>query len=281
MSNLIKSVYFTNVNEGEKCIIDSDSRIEEFIPGIYSQPGMEGEPGAFQFRQLSDIAGDASDGQFTEGMNIISMEDVLDEERQKLSEETEIMSGEILNEAQAQADEIIAKANIAAENIRNQAYEAGLAQGIEEGKKQGAVLLEEKRKALAEDYNNRLRKLEAQEKELEPHFASIIAGLVEKLTGVICENKKDVIVHLINKALKNLEKTNRIVLRVSRDDIAVVSSKRNELMKGIKEGTEFEIIEDVGLVSNQCIIETDNKIVDCSLDAQLDNLRKQIKMITM
>lgn len=272
MSNLIKSVYFTNVNEGEKCVIDSDSRIEEYIPGIYTQSGIDDEN--FSFRQLSDIAEDADAG-FTGGLNVISM----DEERQKISEETSVMSMEVLNEARAQADEIIAEANRAAENIRNQAYDTGFAQGIEEGKRQGAVLLEEKRAALAQDYNRRLKLLEEQEKELEPHFASIIAGLVEKLTGVICENKKDVIVHLINKALKNLEKTSRIVLRVSKEDIAVVSSKRGEIMKYIREGTEFEIVEDAGLMLNQCIIETDNRIIDCSLDAQLDNLREHIKML--
>lgn len=276
MSNLIKSVYFTNVNEGEKCVIDSDSRIEEYIPGIYTQSGIDDEN--FSFRQLSDIAEDADAG-FTGGLNVISMDEVMDEERQKISEETSVMSMEVLNEARAQADEIIAEANRAAENIRNQAYDTGFAQGIEEGKRQGAVLLEEKRAALAQDYNRRLKLLEEQEKELEPHFASIIAGLVEKLTGVICENKKDVIVHLINKALKNLEKTSRIVLRVSKEDIAVVSSKRGEIMKYIREGTEFEIVEDAGLMLNQCIIETDNRIIDCSLDTQLDNLREHIKML--
>lgn len=278
MSNLIKSVYFTNVNEGEKCVIDSDSRIEEYIPGIYTQSGIDDGAEPFSFRQLSDMAQDA-DAKFTDGLNVISMDEVMNEERQKISEEASVMSMEVLNEARAQADEIIAEANRAAENIRNQAYDTGFAQGIEEGKRQGAVLLEEKRAALAQDYNRRLKLLEEQEKELEPHFASIIAGLVEKLTGVICENKKDVIVHLINKALKNLEKTSRIVLRVSKEDIAVVSSKRGEIMKYIREGTEFEIVEDAGLMLNQCIIETDNRIIDCSLDAQLDSLREHIKML--
>ena len=182
MSNLIKSVYFTNVNEGEKCVIDSDSRIEEYIPGIYTQSGIDDEN--FSFRQLSDIAEDADAG-FTGGLNVISMDEVMDEERQKISEETSVMNMEVLNEARAQADEIIAEANRAAEDIRNQAYDTGFTQGIEDGKRQGAVLLEEKREALAQDYNRRLKLLEEQEKELEPHFASIIAGLVEKLTGVI------------------------------------------------------------------------------------------------
>lgn len=280
MSNLIKSVYFTNVNEGEKCVIDSDSHIEEFIPGIYTQSAIEDESDAFQFRQLSDMAEDVGDDGFTNGLNVISVEEDADGETEEMSQES-MISAEIINEARARADEIIADASLIAETIKNEAYETGMAQGFEDGNKQSAVVLEEKRAAMVEEYNRRLKMLDEKEKELEPRFASIIAGLVEKLTGVICENKKDVIVNLIDKALKNLEKTSRIVLRVSRDDIAVVSSKREMLMSNIKEGIEFEIVEDLGLITNQCIIETDNRIVDCSLDAQLDSLREYIKMLVM
>ena len=62
---------------------------------------------------------------------------------------------------------------------------------------------------------------------------------------------------------------------------AMVSSRRAYFAKELKEGTELEITEDASLSANQCIIETDNKIVDCSLDAQLDNLREQIRMLAM
>ncbi len=227
MSNLIKSVYFNNLTEGKNCVIDSDSRIEEFIPGIYAQPVEEA--GEYQFRQLTDIA----------------------------------------------------EANAQAENIKRDAYEEGRAQGIEEGQNYAMQALREQEEALKQEYNQKLLELKEQEKELEPHFATIVAALVEKLTGAVCKSKKDVIVHLIDNALRNLEKSKRIVLRVSKADIAMVSSKRGAFLKELKEGTELEITEDNSLSANQCIIETDNKIVDCSLDAQLDSLREQIKMIAM
>lgn len=278
MSNLIKSVYFNNINEGKNCVIDSDSRIEEFIPGIYSQPGGEAEE--YQFRQLADISGDAG-GEFTSGLNVINMEEVLDEERQKLSKETAAQSEELISAARAQADEIIAQANAQAENIKNDAYEEGRAKGIEDGQNYIIQELKEQKAALRQEYDQKLLELREQEKELEPHFASIVAALVEKLTGAVCKSKKDVIVHLIDNALRNLEKSKRIVLRVSKADIAMVSSKKAVFLKELKEGTELEITEDNSLSANQCIIETDNKIVDCSLDAQLDSLREQIKMIAM
>lgn len=278
MSNLIKSVYFNNLSEGKNCVIDSDSRIEEFIPGIYAQPAEE--TGGYQFRQLTELDGDAG-AEFTSGLNVINMEEVLDEERQKLSEETAAQSEELINAARAQADEIIAQANAQAENIKKDAYEEGKTQGIEEGQNYAMQALREQEEALRQEYNEKLLGLREQEKELEPHFASIVAALVEKLTGAVCKSKKDVIVHLIDSALHNLEKSKKIVLRVSKADIAIVSSKRSAFIKELKEGTELEITEDNSLSANQCIIETDNKIVDCSLDAQLDSLREQIRMIAM
>lgn len=286
MSNLIKSVYFNNLSEGKKCLIDSDSRIESYIPEIYSQPGEEEDFEKFQFRQLS--GGDGMDGmpeggeaQFTGGLNVINMEDVLDEERQKLSEEAAAMGESVIAQARQEADAIIADARNEAEGIRNQAYEEGKAQGMEEGTRQAQGMLESQRAEMQAEYNRRFQELKEQEENLEPHFAEILAGLVQKITGVLCEDKKDVITYLIDNALNNLESTKKIVLRVSRDDIAAVSEKRSDFVRGVKAGTEFEIMEDSSLSANQCIIETDNKIIDCSLDAQLDSLCDQIRMLAL
>ena len=44
---------------------------------------------------------------------------------------------------------------------------------------------------------------------------------------------------------------------------------------------ELDIIEDASLMHNQCIIDLDSKIIDCSLDVQLDNLKEQLRMLAM
>ena len=269
-------------------MIDSDSRIESYIPGIYSQPGGSEEEDfeKFQFKQLS--GGDVMDSmpedgeiQFTGGLNVINMDDVLDEERQKLSEEAAAMGESVIEKARQEADAIIAEARNEADAIRNQAYEEGKAQGMEEGTSQAMGMVESQREEMQAEYNRMFQELKEQEENLEPHFAEIVAGLVQKITGVLCEDKKDVITYLIDNALNNLESTKKIVLRVSKDDIAAVSAKRNDFVKGVKAGTEFEIMEDNSLSANQCIIETDNKIIDCSLDAQLDSLCGQIRMLAL
>ncbi len=56
-----------------------------------------------------------------------------------------------------------------------------------------------------------------------------------------------------------------------------------ELIRGdgavIGEGS-IEIVEDVTMKKNQCIIETGSGMYDCSLDVQLENLIEEIKMLS-
>ena len=42
----------------------------------------------------------------------------------------------------------------------------------------------------------------------------------------------------------------------------------------------LEIVSDGGLTGNQCIIETDTGIFDCSMDVQLKNLIKDLRSLS-
>ena len=263
-------------------IIESDSRAEKRIPEIYAaqtkaDDGFEN----FSFPRLTEGGEEYDDSEYTEGLNVINVNEVLDTERRKLSEEADRQGEEIISQARIQADEIVAEANSLAESIKKQAYEEGKTIGIEEGNIQAMRQLEEQKAALNAEYDEMLQELKEQEKALEPRFADIMAGLIKKITGVVCENKKEVIIHLIDNALNNLERTKQITIRVSKEDIMTVSARRSDFVKYLKDDTEFDILEDTSLSKNQCIIETDSKIIDCSLDAQLENLCEQIKMLAV
>lgn len=282
MSNVIKSVYF-NVDAGEKCIIDSDSRVEQFIPEIYAQEKQIEEPFTFQPLSLGQIGEEVETEGYQDGLSVIHMDDVLEEERQKISQElsreTEQQIQERLDQANDQAEQIVTQAMDQAEEIRNQAR----IQGLEEGRQSGLVQAEQKcqemEQSLQKEYQRKLQELEEQKRQMEPFFADLTAQLVEKITGVVCRGKKDVILHLIEGAVRNLEKPKQITLRVSKTDMAAVSLQKVQLKECAGEISAFDIVEDPNLKANQCIIETENKIVDCSLDVQLQSLRDQLIML--
>lgn len=114
---------------------------------------------------------------------------------------------------------------------------------------------------------------------MEPFFADLTVNLLEKITGILCQDNKEIILHLIERAVHNLEKPKQINLRISKEDMANVSMHKAQLKEAAEGVDEFDIVEDSSLAANQCIIETENKIIDCSLDVQLQSLRDQIRML--
>ena len=52
-------------------------------------------------------------------------------------------------------------------------------------------------------------------------------------------------------------------------------------IKRLPEQTEFDILEDASLSANQCIIETEDKMIDCSLDVQLQNLQEKLHTLAL
>ena len=104
--------------------------------------------------------------------------------------------------------------------------------------------------------------------------------MIEKIKA-LCVKYEEIIVYLIHQALNQLERTKQVTLRVSKEDILLVSSHREKLKGCLPPEVEFDVVEDESLTAAQCIIETDNKIIDCSLDVQLQNLQDQIKMLTI
>lgn len=277
MSNLIKSVYF-NVDPARARKIDSDERVEQYIPNIYEQ---KKEIQSFEFQPLNASGlEEAGEGQsFEDGLSVISMDDVIGEEREKLSVQMREEREEILKKARREAEALVAEAGEQAESIKEMARLEGKNIGIEEGRAEAGLELDQMRQSLQDEYEEKMQELEEQEKNLEPAFADIIISLVKKLTGVVCEDKKDVILYLIGSSLRNMEKSSRVILRVSKQDIARVASKKSTLKAIARDVSEFEIVEDESLTENQCIIETDNKMIDCSLDAQLQNLEEHVKLL--
>ncbi len=272
MSNLIKSVYF-NVYPSKACVIDSDKIVEEFIPNIYDEP-KQAEP--FEFPDMDDEGGEEP---FEDGLSVISMSDVVSEEREKILQQIMEEQEEAMNAAKQKADALVAQAEQEADAIRETARSEGFAAGEAEGRMQAEQELAKRRQELEEEYDAHFQELMEQEENLEPAFAELVVSLVKKLTGVVCENKKDVILYLLGTSMKNLQRTKTLIVRVSKNDMSRVSSKKPTLKLLAKDAEEFDIIEDDSLSENQCIIETDHRIIDCSLDAQLQNLEEHVKML--
>lgn len=210
------------------------------------------------------------------------------------SEELRQMAEEVLVSAKSEAETIISRAHDEAEELRAKAYdeiEALKEQAIEEGHQQGYTEglqsaeeeIEEKKAELEQLRHKMEIKLQETEEELvkftEKQMVDLLCQLISHITGVVVEEQRDVLLYMINSAMRDLDNSKHFVIKVSSDDYNEISEKKDEIYGALNPNIQLEVFEDAKLEARQCLIETDNGIVDISLDVQMDNLIKALRLM--
>ena len=186
----------------------------------------------------------------------------------------------IIDNAYAQADEILAQAKAQAEEIIAQAHEDGYNSGLNDGKAELDLL---KESAMNEIDEMRARAKEEMEQEMlsiEPTLVDTILEVFRQVTDVLSEDRRDIILQLVNNVLRKVNISHDFIIRVSKDDYSYLTENKSKIYGAVLGEGSIEIVEDVAMSKNQCIIETASGMYDCSLDVQLDNLISEIKMLS-
>lgn len=272
MSNLIKSRY-VYVKEEEKKVIDSNSRMEE-LRSLYEAAVK------IPVNKLNGAESiEKSSGGFVEGLHfqVIETTEMAQETKEAVIEDPE----QIINEAKMEAEKILEAARTRAVEESARTLEDAMKKGYEEGYKK-AVAEGDKLKKELEDKSNQMDMEFARAlQNLEPEFAEIVALLVQNITGIYTEDKKDIILHLLHKAMIHADNSKEFHIKVSSEDYELVLSDKENLFNIISKGCVLEIGVDKSLEKNQCLIETDNGIIDCSLDVELNALKQDLKLLSL
>lgn len=254
LSNMIKAYAVRYENEIKKTI-DTHLRIDKEL----------------EIKRIpKKIITDINEG-FVEGIMAQVVEEIPSDDEQN-------KANKILEDAKAEADQIIEEARKEAEKIKNDTYLTSQKKGYDDGIAQGNLKtqkicneLEEKGKLLQKQYDIQLE-------GLEPKMVGIMSSLIEKITGILVTDNQEVILYLIDKALKNMEKSKEYTIRVSKEDFEFVSTRKDDLFSCIGDAL-INLNEDSSLKKNQCMIEAGQCVIDCSLDVQLNNLITDLKLL--
>ena len=202
----------------------------------------------------------------------------LQNELQKLKEAAEEECRLLRMEAEEECKKMVSDSAKATEEEKQHV----LAEAQKSGYEEGRLRAEQEAEALRQEL---VRKIEEQEadytnriNELEPDIVELIVGMVHNLTGVLLEERREIILHLIRHSLLGVENSNSFILRVAKEDYEFLNSQKQELLNELQ-GNKIEIVIDPMLKTSQCTIETDTRIIDCSLDVQLKNLTSDLKML--
>lgn len=263
---MIKARY-VSIRSDEKKIIDNRIKEEHHI---LEQKEQEDKP---------------EDG-FVEGLQALFVDQVEQpsEEPTEENQTTEINSPSshtnlLLEDAKKEAEELLEQARKEAEQLKHDLYETEKKKGYEDGLKQAKDELQRKMNELEQKEQALKQEYEDQMTNLEPKIASLIANMVEKLTNVAATYQEGIVSHLLSQAIRGTKKSQDYLIRVSEEDFASVNEHMDDLKALVSETTSLRVIEDTLLSKQQCMIETDTSVIDCSLDTELKSLIMDLKML--
>ena len=187
------------------------------------------------------------------------------------------------NEAQSikdEANEILAQAHMEADRLLQEAKKQGYQQGAEGARQE----YEDKAAQLARDYEAKAEQLTNEYEQLkaaiEPELVNTITDVFRKVTRVVSDDNQDIILGLIGNVLKNAETSNDFVIKVSPEDYKFLTNNQGKIYCAVSKEINLDIVADTTMKKNECIIETDAGVFDCSLDIELNNLIKDIKLLS-
>ncbi len=290
MSNLFKSFYCAE-NENKK-IIDSNEAVTLKLEQIRRTiTNKNGEKGDFSLGLNPENVGELLEDE--DGENILGDAEAVRQAASTMEADENIrqMADNIISEAKMQAKTIVQSAEMdaarlvadaknEAEAIKNSAYE----EGFNVGKNDGIKSIDDEKVKLNIQYNERVEELEAdyrqKKKEIEPELVEVMIDVFSSITKELSIDQKDMILTLIDKVISGTEASNNYIIKVCKEDAEFLRGNRQNILKRISRDIHLEIVEDVSMKRNECLIDTDLGIYDCSLDIQLENLIKSLRILS-
>lgn len=223
---------------------------------------------------------------FTEGLNAIQVEKLLSDEEQPEGEQTEENSfsdedyQEMLIKARNEAEDIIQEAKEQALSQKNGIFEEAKSQGYQEGIFQAEKDLEQQRIQLQNKAREQEQIFDNNMEQMEGQLVETLTDIYDHIFHVQFSSQKEVIFYLIQNSLSKIEGGRNFIVHVSKEDYGFVSMQKKELFTGLSGAENSEIVEDLSLKQNECLIETNSGLFDCGLETQLAGLKRELRLLS-
>lgn len=274
MSNLLKRGTTTI---SEERIIDYNELVKLKLKNIANDRENHGNVDADGFVNglKADVVEQLLTGSDEDGETAQSQEDVNNQIAAALEE-----ANEQAQTIRDEANEVLAQAHMEARKIIEDAKRTGYEQGAQNAREEYNAKADE----LARDYEAKKAQLEKEYNDMkasmEPELVETITEVFKKITYTVAEDNKDIIIGLINGVMKNTDISNEFIIKVSPEDYKFLVNNQGKIYCSVSKEVTMDIVEDATMKKNQCIIESDTGVYDCSLDIELNNLIEDIKLLS-
>lgn len=279
-SNLLKRGY-TNIQQDEKRVINTNELVAKRIQELTEKMQKAENEGFVSGLTAPSVEVEAlltdGDDENVQQSNVIKVRD----EANRLLEEARKEADSIIEQARVHAMQLERDAKARAEQERMQMLGQAKQQGMQEGLEQAAKEAEKERqelktlrKQLEDEYQQMID-------ELEPQFVDTITGIYEHIFHVELRSYREVLTYLISTTMRKIEGNRDFMIHVSKEDYPYISMQKRQIAAGATApNSSVEVVEDLTLSKNECLIETEGGIFDCGLGTQLSELRQKLKLLS-
>lgn len=291
-----KNIYKFNqitVQNDDALMIDNNEKVAkkiEYLEGLMlkeagSESGTDTLGGFSSGLNAGQVDALLADDEGGSVIKAVQPENAEDEDAGESLQTVSAQVQEILDKAHGEAEDIkseaLARAQQESEELKQRAFEEGKVKGYDDGYNEGMAKIEAQRKKLEEERVSLEKDYQELVKTLEPRFVESLTDIYEKIFKVDLAKEQNIIVHLISTAMHKIEGSSNYLIHVSKEDYSYVSMKKEELLaSAVSSGASIEIVEDITLCSNECMIETDGGVFDCGLGTQLEELSQKLRLLS-
>lgn len=287
MSNLFKGA-FISFDESDARIIDNNELANKKIEEFQEQELKRQRAMMAEDEGLSPEEDENSD--FSPGIDMEQLDQLTEDQsiigtpNEDPQFDMEAMQAEIdfkLQQASEQAEAIINDAQNQAEEIKQGAIEQGHQEGYDAGYQEGMAAVESLKADIEAQREGLEKEYQMLVDELEPEMVDVLTQIYEHVLGIELRDDKGIILHLLKNTLSRIEPGNDLIVHVSSDDYDEVMDEKEALNACVTSpNTTMEIIEDPLLKENECMIESDSGVFDCSLGVELSEISRKLKLLS-
>ena len=179
-------------------------------------------------------------------------------------------------------DDAKQRAELLFEQKKQQGYQEGVSrlqdeilerrEHLEEEFRQKEAELEQTAQVLQKDYEAKLDSMEAD-------MVDVMIRVFHKVFNIQFDNTKQILLHLIKDTLLGIDAGKNFIIRVAESNYKFIESHVADIKEKIGNDVTIDVVNDMNLEENDCIIETATGVYNCGIDMVLSNLEKDIKSL--
>jgi len=195
---------------------------------------------------------------------------IIEDAQNKALEDAKLVLVNANERAKKIIDTAIEEANAKVGEIEESARNKGYNEGIESAKSEAEVIVldAENIKKEAHIYKEELIK------GVEPEIIDMIVSTLDSLIGIEKDINKNVMSIIVKNAINKTGYVDNITVHISEEDYDNID--KDAVLSSLENRADVTFSKDVTLKKTDCIIETPLGNIDCSLDTQYTNLRRNL-----